>query len=184
MPPRPQTYVAFVFSPAFILESKGKEKDLFEEEKVTTLAPGTLARVLEQNREVGVDSRDLSALKVPRGALYFWFYDRLTITARWKSRMVKMKSDPIDESGRCYMDNEGDFFHRAGLESGVDKRIPPEWRKDLLNLMDEKDSNRIIQVQTGGGWDVQQNFVLGPNDILVSPSQVQVFDTDIPWPSK
>lgn len=184
MKPTLKTYATFVFSPAFILESKGREQHLVEEETTTALAPGTLDRVLKQYEEVKVADRNLSTLEVPKGALYFSFYDRLTITVPWERKRVKLYSEPINQSGMYFLENEGEFFHRTGLEGNSWPDLHPEWRKQLLKLMDRYDSSHIIQVQTGGGWEIEENFILGPNDIIVGPNQVKMVDTNIPWKRK
>ncbi len=178
-----QTYVTFVFSPAFIAESENNEQFLSEDGNTPILQPGTLDRVLKQYEEMEVASRELSALKVPKGALYFVFYDRLLATVYDNDKPVRMYSEPINETGMYYLDNEGDLFTRAGLESGNEAPpLLPAKRRYLVELMDEYDSSRIIQ--TGGHWDDDTDYVLSHKDVIISPNQVQMVDTEIPWPSK
>lgn len=178
-----RAYVTFRFSPAFILESKGREQHLVEEETRTALTPGTLARVLEQYKEVEIVNWDLNRLKVPKGALRFYFYYRMTATLyNVDGQAIEMRSDPIGESAWYYLETEGDLFTHAGLEGGNEvPALPPKQREYLLCLMDKHDSSRIIQIHTSGGWDVQENFVLSHKDVIIEPSQVQMVDTEIPW---
>lgn len=178
-----QTYVTFIFSPAFIAESENNESFLGENGNTPILQPGTLDRVLKQYEEVEITDRELSALEVPRGALYFVFYDRLMATVYHNKKPVTLYSEPIDETGKYYLDdNEGDLYTRVGLESGKEvHELLQEKRKFLLGLMTEHDSSRIIQ--TGGHWSEDTNFILSRKDTIISPNQVQMVDTEIPWPT-
>ncbi|TSC84782.1 MAG: hypothetical protein G01um101413_166 [Parcubacteria group bacterium Gr01-1014_13] len=177
-----QTYVTFVFSPAFIVESQNNEQFLREDGFKPVLQPGTLDRVLEKYEEVEVASRELKTLKVPKGALYFVFYDRLVANVNHDGKPVQMFSGPINETGMFYLDNEGDLYTRAELENNRKvHKLLSEKQKSLLAMMDEYDSSRIIQ--TGGHWSNDTNFILSHKDVLVSPNDVQMVDTEIPWPT-
>lgn len=177
-----QIYVTFEFSPAFIFDSQNNENFLGEDGNTPILQPGTLHRVLEQYKEVEVADRNLNTLKVPKGAISFCFYDRLMATVIDGGKRVELYSEPINESEKYYLVNEGDLFTRAGLEAGNEVHpLLPEKRKRLLELMDEYDSSRIIQ--TSGHWSWDTSFILSDKDVLVSPNQVQMIDTEIPWPN-
>ena len=168
-----RTYVTFEFSPAFI--SEAQENETFD-------GHGTLARVLEQYEEVSVEDRFLSTLKVPKGALRFYFYDRMTGTAYADGEVVKMYSDPIEKTVSVwyYMENEGELITREGLAKGEGFHpAHPEKRDWLLQKMDEHNCDRIFQISAH--WSEDGDLLLEPDDTLLKPNQVQMVDTEVPW---
>ncbi len=168
-----RTYVTFEFSPAFI--SEGHEKENF-------LGHGTLERVLEQYEEVSVEDRFLSTLKVPKGALRFYFYDRMTGTAYVDGEAIKTYSDPIEKSVSVwyYMENEGELITREGLARGEGFHpVHPEIRDSLLQKMDKNNCDRIFQ--TSVHWSEDGDLPLEPDDVVLKPKQVQMVDTEILW---
>ncbi len=186
-----KTYVSFQFSPAFIHESEWNEKNLFEENPTPALAEGTLNRVLEQYTEVEVASRDLAALPVPKGTLHFCFYNRLTRTEYFNGRIISMCSEPIDEAGRlieepkCYfMSNTGKLLTISALQWGNEgaEGLTKETCQELLTIMDKRGSKRAILIDEN--VDRAVTYFLFEKDMLVSPNQVQMVDTEIPWPNK
>ena len=122
-----KTYVSFEFSPFFISENQERENNFSEEEdkdpqqygmSYPGLEPGTLDRVLEQYEEIEVQDRFLSNLKVPKGALCFYFYERMVGIAYVDGEATKMYSDPIEKSISVwyYLQSEGEVTTREELE--------------------------------------------------------------------
>jgi len=170
-----KTYVTFEFSPVFISQSKDRETCIVDEDGNICLQPGTLDRVLEQYEEVRVpNSRDLSKLKVPKGALHFYFYDRLVATVYENGESIEMRSDELNWSPRYYLETEGELVTREGLKKGGS--FDPLTSKSLLKEMDENNCDRIFQV-------ADMDFFLESKDIILKPDQVKMIDTEIPWPT-
>ncbi len=189
MKPTRQTYVTFIFSPAFISESKKHEAFLVADEERMFLKPGLLGRIREQYDEVEVTSRDLGALQVPKGALYFYFFDRLVATVYENKEPFLMYSGGDNFSPTYYLDNEGKLFTRTELETNKEMHeVLPGQRKCLLTLMDIYKSDRIIQAfgldKDEEDRDDYRNIILTDECIIISPDEVQMVDTEIPWPSK
>jgi hypothetical protein len=169
-----KTFVSFQFSPAFIIENEDEESNL-------VLESGITYRVAEKYEEVEVQNRFLSTLKVPKGTLRFYFYDRLVGTAYADGEVTKMYSDPIEKSVSeyYYLENEGCLLTPEKIKNGEGFHpLHPERRDYLLQLMDEHNCDRLLQTGYEDG-----DFLLESNDKLIDPDQVQMVDTEIPWPN-
>ena len=174
-----KTYVFFEFSPVFISESRQNEDFSFDDRGKPVFKPGTFDALLKQYQEVRVPGeRSLKKLKVPKGTLRFYFYDRMTATTVADGKSVEMRSEEVSLSGWYYLENEGELITREGLMRG--EGFPPDYpdmREALLEQMHDNKCDHIFQV--GGEHD----YYLKLKDMLIKPGQVQMIDTEFPWPS-
>lgn len=193
MPPSTivQTYVTFEFSPEFIYENKKWEEYLIEENTSPDLETGTVDRICEEYEEVKVDNRDLGTLQVPKGAFRFYFYDRLIATDPEyyyanTGELIEMYSDSLDRSVWYYLESEGEIITREELEGDgatdhekVARAEGSDFHRALhgsmLTRMDKHDCNRLFSVGSN-------DYPMEPDDLVISPAEVQMVDTIIPWP--
>lgn len=174
-----RTFVAFEFRTDFATACWNREQypeDYKDMEK--PLQPGVFDRISEQYEAVMVANRTLATLKVPKGAIRFYFYDMIITTAYVEGETIDLKSNELNPSAWYYLEAEGELVTREGLKNDDGLRFHPSARRSLLSEMDEYDCDRLFEVEG------DSSYPLDPDDKVIGPNEVNMVDTEIPWPSE
>ncbi len=106
----------------------------------------------------------------------------MTATAYADGQAIEMRSDSINESPWHYLEAEGELVTREELKKGEGYHpLLTDRRDSLLKKMDENNCDRIFQIPVH--WSENGDILLEPEDVVVKPEQVQMVDTEIPWPT-